>query len=165
MRFCTREYPIWPNLRASYFLCRYSITNKNSILVQETKHLRGIINYAGLSLYPEFLANVSVLKTGTRFTLNYLLVFRRKDLCEAKHDVECLKFCSKLTTTTRGGGCDKSLLSANFIVIVGQVQFTLLPMTMTGRRQRRQGEGVNRHRLPTLSSLLAKSDLPPCRRR
>ena len=24
-----------------------------------------------------------------------LLVFRRKDLCEAKHDVVCWKFCSK----------------------------------------------------------------------
>ena len=31
-----------------------------------------------------------------------LLVFRRKDLCEAKHDVACLKFCSKLDDF--GGG-------------------------------------------------------------
>ena len=30
------------------------------------------------------------------------LVFRRKDLCEAKHDVVCLKFCSNLTLG-RGG--------------------------------------------------------------
>ena len=32
-----------------------------------------------------------------------LLVFRRKDLCEAKHDVVRLKFCSKLTIWGGGG--------------------------------------------------------------
>ena len=33
-----------------------------------------------------------------------LLVFRRKDLCEAKHDVVCLKFCSKLDNFAGGWG-------------------------------------------------------------
>ena len=46
----------------------------------------------------------------SRVTLSYmslygkvlLLVFRRKDLCEAKHDVVCLKFCSKLDDLVGG---------------------------------------------------------------
>ena len=37
-----------------------------------------------------------------QFNMKILLVFRRKDLCEAKHDVVCVKFCSNLTLW--GGG-------------------------------------------------------------
>ena len=47
---------------------------------------------------------------------DYLLVFRRKDLCEAKHDLGVRKMCSKSTLyplcyAFGGGGVKRSVLN------------------------------------------------------
>ena len=53
----------------------------------------------------------------------FLLVFRRKDLCEAKHDVVCLKFCSKLDNF--GGGVNHTDdLRGKASLVIGGVNCT-----------------------------------------
>ena len=64
------------------------------------------------------------------FCIACFLVFRRKDLCEAKHDVVCLKFCSNLTIWGGGG---KSSLPIWWLQIWGK---SSLPIS---------GGGVNHH--------------------
>ena len=55
------------------------------------------------------------LKTGDGNQFLEFLVFRRKDLCEAKQNVECSKKRSKYYAMLWGGGVKHSVLNINAI--------------------------------------------------
>ena len=62
------------------------------------------VNRYFYSMFSKFHCRCSTdPRTGTWNNL-ILLVFRRKDLCEAKHDVWCLKFWPKIMIWVGGGG-------------------------------------------------------------
>ena len=63
-----------------------------------------------------------------------LLVFRRKDLCEAKHDVVCLKFCSNLTILGGGGKSSLQIWGKSSLPIWGK---SSLPILGGGKLYRR----------------------------